>query len=104
MSIVTKLTITIDLRICYLRDKDRVERWREEIILCRTDLECIERYFAYQKNKWAKWEEEAKAANKPGHACYAHKQKEMWAALEKRARAAIVNTSQKLKGVDLGDS
>ena len=76
-------------------------RWREEVILCQTDLECCERYFQHQRAKWETRRDTGRAQRKRGKVCYAEKQMAMWQDLERRAHAAVDFTSKKISGIDL---
>ena len=76
-----------------MREKDRVERWREEDILCQTDLECTARWFKHQEETWSKRLTYAKGVGKVGHICYAEKQRHVWELLRKRAVCATEEAS-----------
>lgn len=89
------------LRVCWLREKDRAERWKEEVVLCKTDLACSRRYFTYKKEQWKKWEENSKKRGKRGHRCYAAKQAAVWGRLEERAQGAISEISKVLQEAKL---
>lgn len=65
-----------------------MERWREEIVLRKTDLDCCQRYFQYQKEVWQKRGEGMVLQEKTGHLCYCYKQMAIWDVLEKRAEAS----------------
>lgn len=89
------------MRVCWLREKDRAERWGEELVLCQTDLACCERYFRHKKTVWAQRMENAEKERKRGHQCYAAKQLAVWGLLESRAHKAIENTAKQLKAEGL---
>ena len=78
-------------RVTWLREKDRVLRWREEVLLRKTDLECSERWFAYQATVWSDRIQKGKSLPK-GSICYAQKQISMWRSLEGRTTQATLNT------------
>ena len=65
-------------------------RWKEEIILCETDLECALRWFSHKQQQWEFWKDEAMLDGKIGHECYAAKQVATWKALGGRADKAIL--------------
>ena len=69
-------------------------RWKEEIILCQTDLECSERWFKHQAEQWETRVKGAKALGNIGHACYAAKQAFNWHKLQASALGALDQVKQ----------
>ena len=65
-------------RINWLRARARFHRWREEFNLLSHEMEWVTRYFLYQMNKWSTWQKMAADQAKPGHVCYAERQKDLW--------------------------
>ena len=88
-------------RITWLREKDRVQRWKEQIILCRTDLECSERWFKHQFQVWDERLQLVEAVEKPGHICYAEKQKSNWASLAQRASGEVLWAQEEVDKLQL---
>lgn len=84
------------MRVCWLRHKDRKERWWEELVLCKTELASCQRYFRHMKAMWETRREAAETEGKKGHMCYTEKQISVWEQLETRAIAAIDETTKKL--------
>ena len=77
-----------------MREKDRVSRWREEVILRRTDLECSLRWFHHHNETWRVRRDTTAKVKQQGHLAYAEKQMSVWKALEDRAKAALVDTEK----------
>ena len=65
-------------RVTWLREKDRMERWWEEIILCKTDLHCSRKWFKHKEQHWMNLSQMSLLQGKPGQYCYASKQVENW--------------------------
>ena len=84
-----------------MREKDRVERWREEIELCGVDLACCKRWFKYQADRWELRRLVKNIHDTPGHTCYLEKQIQTWKKLESRADDAIEETKEQCENVVL---
>ena len=87
------------LRITWLREKDRVARWKEEVVLRYTDQECSKRWFEHQINLWNKRKSMASSQGKRGHVCYAEKQVEVWQTFANRAQLALDETTPLYKSM-----
>ena len=66
-----------------------MERWREEIILCETDLDCSRRWFKSKEDFWENLKDEAMLDGLEGHSCYASKQVATWKAMGDAVQNAI---------------
>ena len=73
-----------------------MERWKEEIILCQTDLECSERWFRHHAEVWLSRREEAGKNLQYGPQCYAAKQAYNFHRLQDSARKALADIKKVL--------
>ena len=87
-------------RVSWLRQKDRVERWREDVKLCEVDLLCCKRWFKHQAEVWKERRKIKDSQNTSGHQCYLEKQIETWEKLELRADEAIAGTRKEASNVE----
>ena len=69
-----------------MRERHRLNRWEEEVIQVKSDMELIENWFKYQSKKWEGIAEENTNANRLGHKAYAYKQVYTWDQLCSRIR------------------
>ncbi|RDX50607.1 hypothetical protein OH76DRAFT_1348598, partial [Lentinus brumalis] len=69
-------------RMIFLRAHARRERWREEQILVRFEMECTVRYFEHMAADWMRW---AQAPLTAGHRAFAERQAAMWRSLRDHA-------------------
>ena len=85
MSAVIERVLHLDQRVLWLRTKARRDRWREEVILLRSELLWTRLYFDRMA---AEWKGRASAAGAEGHKAYANRQRAHWEALSFAARRA----------------
>lgn len=69
-------------RVNWLRAKARRDRWNEEVVLLRYEMDWCRNFF---KGKLNEWKGLADASILPGHRCYALSRSEMWELLDSHA-------------------
>ncbi|KAI0704605.1 hypothetical protein C8Q76DRAFT_624078 [Earliella scabrosa] len=69
-------------RMLWLRAYARKQRWEEEEIIVRFEMDCVERFFRGYAARWETW---GRGASLAGHGCYAAKQRGMWLGLADHA-------------------
>lgn len=68
----------------WLRAKAQRDRSAEEVMLVTREMEWIVR-FKHRARKWDDLIRETDTIRRPGHVCYAHRQKAMWNDVELKA-------------------
>ena len=89
LALQVRFLIVHSLQSDIFREKECVQRWKEEIVLCQTDLECSERWFKHQAEVWKNREERSLEMGQRGHQCYAGKQVHTWKELQKKSKDAL---------------
>ena len=86
-SLETSLFIWIFLvyRVNWLRAKARVDRWQEELILVKHEMQWTLLWFQYQANLWRERSERVESILPTGHKSYAKKQEKLWNAFESKS-------------------
>jgi hypothetical protein len=72
-------------RVNWLKAKARVDRWQEEQILVKHEMDWTIRWFQYQANLWKKRSEMEDRMLPKGHEAYAIKQQKLWDVFQKKA-------------------
>ena len=72
-------------RVNWLKAKARVDRWQEELILVKHEMDWTIRWFQYQAKIWKERSELEDSMLPKGHEAYAIKQRKLWDAFEKKA-------------------
>lgn len=61
-----------------MRAKARSDRWREELITVKNEMQWTVLWFEEKVSKWMERAERSEAEGKLGHRAYAEKQAAMW--------------------------
>ena len=69
----------------WLRAKAHVDRWREELIIVKHEMQWTIRWFEFQANLWRERSERADDGLPRGHRSYAKKQEKLWNAFQRKA-------------------
>jgi hypothetical protein len=72
-------------RVNWLRAKARVDRWREEQILVKNEMQWTLLWFQNQAKLWRERSEREDSDLPLGHKSYAIKQQKLWNAFQKKA-------------------
>lgn len=72
-------------RVNWLRAKSRVDRWNEELLLVKHEMEWTTLWFQHQANKWSEHSKRNDNDLPKGHKAYASKQQKLWSAFYKKA-------------------
>jgi hypothetical protein len=72
-------------RVNWLRAKARFDRWQEELILVKHEMQWTILWFQYQANLWRERSERVDSIFPIGHISYAKKQQKLWNALERKS-------------------
>lgn len=70
-------------RVTYLKAKARRDRWKEEKVIRRAEMDWIPRYFQYRQDQWRAFE--ALKSDCEGHVSYAKSQQHKWSVLREDA-------------------
>ena len=72
-------------RVNWLRAKARVDRWREELMLVKHEMQWTILWFQFQANLWRERSERADGGLPSGHKPYAKKQEKLWNAFQTKS-------------------
>jgi hypothetical protein len=72
-------------RVNWLRAKARVDRWVEELVLVKHEMQWTIRWFQYQANLWRERSEREEGSLPIGHKAYAKKQRKLWNEFERKS-------------------
>ena len=72
-------------RVNWLQAKGRVDRWREELILLKNEMQWTKLWFQNQSNLWRERSKMADGVLPIGHQAYAIKQQKIWDAFVKKS-------------------
>lgn len=72
-------------RVNWLRAKARVDRWEEEHILVKNEMEWTIIWFQNQADLWRERSEKKDSILPMGHRAYAVKQLKLWSAFQKKS-------------------
>ena len=77
--------ILIVYRVNWLRAKARVDRWLEEHILVKHEMQWTTLWFQYQANLWSEYSKRDDDYLPIGHKAYAAKQQKLWSAFQRKS-------------------
>jgi hypothetical protein len=72
-------------RVHWLRTKAQSDRWAEELILVRHEMDWTFNFFIFKSKQWDLRAQKARADNQEGHACYAARQARVYSTLANNA-------------------
>ena len=72
-------------RVNWLRAKARVDRWQEERILVKHEMQWTILWFQFQANLWRERSERVDGILPVGHQSYAKKQQKLWNVFERKS-------------------
>ena len=75
-------------RVNWLRAKARVDRWREELILVKNEMQWTKLWFQNQSNLWRERSKMEDDVLPIGHQTYAIKKQKIWDAFVKKSQAS----------------
>lgn len=79
------ILIYLVYRVNWLRAKSRVDRWLEELILVKDEMQWTTLWFQHQANIWSEHSKREDTDLPKGHKAYAAKQQKLWSAFHRRA-------------------
>jgi hypothetical protein len=83
---MTVLTlIPVVYRVNWLRAKARVDRWQEELILVKHEMQWTVLWFENQANLWRERSERVDGIFPTGHQAYAKKQQKLWTSFRRKS-------------------
>jgi hypothetical protein len=82
--------ITLVYRVNWLRAKARVDRWLEEQILVKHEMNWTIRWFQNQADTWGERSKIEDADLPQGHKAYAIKQLKLWNAFRRKASERFI--------------
>jgi hypothetical protein len=82
------------MRVNWLRAKARLDRWVEELILVRHEMDWTVQWYAHQKSTWQTRQGNPAHQTFPGHCAYASKQISMWTSLGRQAQTQFESAKQ----------
>ena len=80
-------------KVIWLRASARFNRWDEEVTLLQHEMEWTAAFFRHKKAKWEQMANDVGNA-RSGLACYAQKQRVVWAKFEVHARNVFQDSIQ----------
>ncbi|KAG1765179.1 hypothetical protein EV702DRAFT_1051123 [Suillus placidus] len=88
-------------RVHWLRAKALWNRWREELILVKLEMDWTRNFFLWKATQWADQMQESLDKHLLGHACYSGRQSQMYSLLAQDAQAAFQDLQNML--IEAGD-
>ncbi|KAG1775151.1 hypothetical protein EV702DRAFT_973795 [Suillus placidus] len=88
-------------RVHWLRAKALRDRWREELILVKLEMDWTHNFFLWKATQWGNRMQESLDKRLPGHACYSGRQSQMYSLLAQDAQAAFQDIQNVL--IEAGD-
>ncbi|KAG1770770.1 hypothetical protein EV702DRAFT_1181574 [Suillus placidus] len=88
-------------RVHWLRAKALRDRWREELILVKLEMDWTHNFFLWKATQWGDRMQESLDKRLPGHACYSGRQSQMYSLLTQDAQAAFQDVQNVL--IEAGD-
>ncbi|KAG1784914.1 uncharacterized protein HD556DRAFT_1531799 [Suillus plorans] len=88
-------------RVHWLRAKALRDRWREEMILVKLEMDWTCKFFLWKATQWGDHMQESLEKRLPGHGCYAGRQSRMYSLLAQDAQAAFQDLQNVL--IEAGD-
>ena len=81
---LTCLPVTV-YRVHWLRTKAQCDRWAEELVLVRHEMDWTHNFFLFKSKQWDARAQKARLEGEEGHACYAARQAQVYSTLAERA-------------------
>ncbi|KAG1908654.1 uncharacterized protein F5891DRAFT_937647, partial [Suillus fuscotomentosus] len=88
-------------RVHWLRAKALWDRWREEMLLVKLEMDWTCKFFLWKTTQWGEHMQESLEKHLPGHGCYAGRQSQMYSLLAQDAQAAFQDLQNVL--IEAGD-
>ncbi|KAG1867501.1 hypothetical protein C8R48DRAFT_747361 [Suillus tomentosus] len=88
-------------RVHWLRAKALRDRWREEMLLVKLEMDWTCKFFLWKTTIWGEHMQESLEKRLPGHGCYAGRQSHMYSLLAQDAQAAFQDLQNVL--IEAGD-
>ncbi|KAG1901338.1 uncharacterized protein F5891DRAFT_1187617 [Suillus fuscotomentosus] len=88
-------------RVHWLRAKALRDRWREEMLLVKLEMDWTCKFFLWKTTQWGDHMQESLEKCLPGHGCYAGRQSQMYSLLAQDAQAAFQDLQNVL--IEAGD-
>ncbi|KAG1822333.1 hypothetical protein EV424DRAFT_1538731 [Suillus variegatus] len=88
-------------RVHWLRAKALRDRWREEMLLVKLEMDWTCKFFLWKTTQWGEHMQESLEKRLPGHGCYAGRQSQMYSLLAQDAQAAFQDLQNVL--IEAGD-
>ncbi|KAG1898408.1 uncharacterized protein F5891DRAFT_1190786 [Suillus fuscotomentosus] len=88
-------------RVHWLRAKALWDRWREEMLLVKLEMDWTCKFFLWKTTQWGEHMQESLEKQLPGHGCYAGRQSQMYSLLAQDAQAAFQDLQNVL--IEAGD-
>ncbi|KAG1800537.1 hypothetical protein EV424DRAFT_1332098 [Suillus variegatus] len=85
----------------WLRAKALRDRWREEMLLVKLEMDWTCKFFLWKTTQWGEHMQESLEKRLPGHGCYAGRQSQMYSLLAQDAQAAFQDLQNVL--IEAGD-
>lgn len=70
----------------WLRERARLHRWEEEVLLVAQEMQWSATFFDYQAKKWTEYGNLTMDSNQAGHRAYAARHMVMWYGFAAQAR------------------
>ncbi|KAG1867096.1 hypothetical protein C8R48DRAFT_747493 [Suillus tomentosus] len=88
-------------RVHWLRAKALWDRWREEMLLVKLEMDWTCKFFLWKTTQWGEHMQGSLEKRLPGHGCYAGRQSQMYSLLAQDAQAAFQDLQNVL--IEAGD-
>ncbi|KAG1889031.1 uncharacterized protein F5891DRAFT_1198847 [Suillus fuscotomentosus] len=88
-------------QVHWLRAKALWDRWREEMLLVKLEMDWTCKFFLWKTTQWGDHMQESLEKHLPGHGCYAGRQSQMYSLLAQDAQAAFQDLQNVL--IEAGD-
>ncbi|KAG1891627.1 uncharacterized protein F5891DRAFT_964296, partial [Suillus fuscotomentosus] len=85
----------------WLRAKALQDRWREEMLLVKLEMDWTCKFFLWKTTQWGEHMQESLEKRLPGHRCYAGRQSQMYSLLAQDVQAAFQDLQNVL--IEAGD-
>ncbi|KAG1891658.1 uncharacterized protein F5891DRAFT_964269, partial [Suillus fuscotomentosus] len=88
-------------RVHWLRAKALQDRWREEMLLVKLEMDWTCKFFLWKTTQWDEHMQESLEKRLLGHGCYTGRQSHMYSLLAQDAQAAFQDLQNVL--IEAGD-
>jgi hypothetical protein len=79
----------------WLKAKARFDRWSEEFLLLKNEMDWTVRYFNHRSQLWKDLAKSAEERSLGGHAAYAFRQEWMWTRFSTAAKTEFTSVLEK---------